>query len=290
MVTAQQVKDLREMTGAGMMDCKKALVETDGNIDEAVKWLRERGIAKAAKKIDRIAAEGVCSFAIDGNKAVVFEVNSETDFVAKNEKFLNLVERIGKALLSQNVNSDEEALNIEFEGETVANMLINATAQIGEKITLRRVSQYTKSDTQNFGAYSHMHGKIVAFTILEGGNEECAKDVCMHIAAMNPKYLNIESVDPAVIESEKEVFTQAALAEGKPANIVEKMVVGRVQKYLKENCLVNQLFVKDDSVTVEQFVASNGGKILSYVRLEVGEGIEKRHDDFAAEVAAAVAK
>lgn len=287
MINAQQVKQLREMTGAGMMDCKKALVETNGNMDEAVKWLREKGIAKAAKKVDRIAAEGVCAYAIDGNLAVIYEVNSETDFVAKNEKFLAYVEKIGKALLSCKVSSDEEAQEVVYNGEKVADILINATAQIGEKITLRRVTQYTKTDSQVFGAYQHMHGKILALTILEGGNAECAKDVCMHVAAMNPKYLDVNSVDPAFLASEKEVLTQEALNEGKPLAIVEKMVIGRVQKYLKEICLLNQPFVKDDSQSVEQFVSANGGKVLQYVRLEVGEGIEKRQDDFAAEVAAA---
>ena len=294
MISAQLVKELREMTGAGMMDCKKALVETNGNLDDAVTWLREKGIAKAAKKVDRIAAEGVCAFAIDGNKAVVYEVNSETDFVAKNQQFKDLVELVGKALLSKEVANDEEALAIVYEGKTVADMLVSATATIGEKITLRRVKQLTKTDNQVFGAYSHMNGKIASFAILEGANEEVAKDVCMHVAAMSPKYLNVEAVDPETVAKETEIFRQEALNENaesakpKPEAIIEKMVAGRVQKYLREICLENQQFVKNPDQTVEQYVSAAKGKILTYIRLEVGEGIEKRKDDFAAEVAAAL--
>ena len=294
MISAQLVKELREMTGAGMMDCKKALVETNGNLEDAVTWLREKGIAKAAKKVDRIAAEGVCAFAIDGNKAVVYEVNSETDFVAKNQQFKDLVELVGKALLSKEVANDEEALAIVYEGKTVADMLVSATATIGEKITLRRVKQLTKTDSQVFGAYSHMNGKIASFAILEGANEEVAKDVCMHVAAMSPKYLNVEAVDPETVAKETEIFRQEALNENaesakpKPEAIIEKMVAGRVQKYLREICLENQQFVKNPDQTVEQYVSAAKGKILTYIRLEVGEGIEKRKDDFAAEVAAAL--
>lgn len=286
MISAQLVKELREITGAGMMDCKKALVETNGNIDDAVTWLREKGIAKAAKKADRIAAEGVCAYAFDNNKAVVFEVNSETDFVAKNQNFIDIVEEIGKAILTSDVTA-EDALNATLNGVTVNDIIVNATAKIGEKISLRRVNILTKNDNQVFGAYSHMQGKIVAFAILDGANEAVAKDVCMHVAAMNPKYLDMSQVDPADIEKEKEVFTQQSLNEGKPMNIVEKMVVGRVQKYFKEICLIFQPFVKNPEQTVEQYVKANNGKIVKYLRLEVGEGIEKRKDDFAAEVMAA---
>ena len=292
MVTAQQVKELREMTGAGMMDCKKALVETDGNMDEAVKWLREKGISKAAKKVSRIAAEGVCAFKIAGNKAVTYEVNSETDFVAKNPKFVELVNKIGEALLASGSKNDEDALEAVYEGEKVADMIVNATATIGEKISLRRVNAYEKTDAQVFGGYSHMQGKIVALTILDGANEECAKDVCMHVAAMSPKYLDRNSVDAEYIASEKEILRQEALNEGKPAAIVDKMVEGRIQKELKEVCLVEQAFVKDPDQTVGQYVKSKNCAIVSYVRIAVGEGIEKRQDDFAKEVmeAAGLAK
>jgi elongation factor Ts len=288
MISAQLVKELREMTGAGMMDCKRALVETNGNIDDAVTWLREKGIAKAAKKSDRIAAEGACAFAIEGNKAVVYEVNSETDFVAKNEKFIHIVNELGQAILKSDATNTEEALKAVYNGNTIEQMLVNATATIGEKISLRRVNVFTKTDNQVFGAYSHMQGKIVVLSILDGANEQVAKDVCMHVAAMSPKFLDINEVDPAEMEKEKEIFKQQSLNEGKPLNIVEKMVVGKVQKYFKEICLVSQPFVKNQDQTVGEYVKANNGNIVKYLRLEVGEGIEKRKDDFAAEVMAAV--
>lgn len=287
MVTAQQVKELREMTGAGMMDCKKALTETDSNMEEAVKWLREKGISKAAKKVSRIAAEGVCAFKVAGNKAVTYEVNSETDFVAKNPKFVELVEKIGQALLASNAKNDEEAQEASINGEKVSELLVNATATIGEKITLRRVTAYNKTDDQVFGAYSHMLGKIVTLAILNGKDEEVAKDVCMHVAAMSPKYLDRDCVDPEYIASETEILKQEALNEGKPAAIVDKMVVGRLQKSLKEVCLLEQPFVKDPDQTVGQYVKNKNCAVVSYVRIAVGEGIEKRVDDFAAEVMAA---
>ncbi|MBQ7276691.1 MAG: elongation factor Ts [Bacilli bacterium] len=290
MVTAQQVKELREQTGAGMMDCKKALMETDGNLEEAVKWLREQGITKATKKASRISAEGVCAYAIDGNKAVLYEVNSETDFVAKNPKFVELVEQIGKALLASGAKNDEEANEALYEGVKVADLIVNATATIGEKISLRRVSAYEKADNQVFGAYAHMNGKIVSFAILDGENAECAKDVCMHVAAMSPRYLDRNSIDPEYIKSETEILKQEALNEGKPAAIVDKMVQGRLQKSLKEVCLVEQAFVKNPDQTVGEYVKSKNCAIKSFVRLAVGEGIEKRKDDFVAEVMAAVAK
>lgn len=294
MVTAQQVKELREMTSAGMMDCKKALVESDGDIEKAVVWLRERGIAKAAKKEGRVAAEGVCSFAIDGNNACVYELNSETDFVAKNPKFTELVENIGKAIVAAKAKNDAEAMKAELNGVTVEQMLVNAVATIGEKITLRRVSFYTKNDDQVFGAYSHMNGKIVAFAILNGNDEEVAKDVCMHIAAMDPKYLNRDVVDQEYLANETEIIRQEALNENKtaakpkPEAIIERMVTGRVNKMLKEVCLLDQEFVKNPDETVGQYVKNHKCEIVSYVRLGVGEGIEKRKDDFVAEVMAAI--
>ena len=296
MISAQQVKELREITGAGMMDCKKALVESNGDMEQAVVWLRERGIAKAAKKEGRIAAEGVCSFAVEGNVAAVYELNSETDFVAKNPLFVELCENVGKAILNSKASNDEEAANAELNGVKVSEMLVNATATIGEKITLRRVSLYTKADNQVFGAYSHMQGKIVAFAILNGSKEDVAKDVCMHVAAMSPKYLSKEFVDQAYLASETDIIRQEALNENakaakpKPEAIIEKMVEGRVNKMLKEICLVDQPFVKNPDETVGQFVKNQGCEIVLYARLGVGEGIEKRKDDFVAEVMAAVNK
>lgn len=290
MITAQMVKELREMTSAGMMDCKKALTATNGNMDEAVKWLRENGIMKAQKKESRIAAEGVCKVAVDGNFATVFEVNSETDFVAKNEKFIALVEKIATAILANKAKNDEEALNAVVDGEKVSDLIVAAVATIGEKISLRRVSLIEKTDSQVFGAYTHMNNKIVSLVVLEGGCAECAKDVCMHVAAMNPKYIDKSFVDQEYLASETEVLKQETINEGKPANIVDKIVAGKVQKLLKSICLVDQPFVKNEDVTVGQFVASKGAAVKVMIRLEVGEGIEKRQDDFAAEVMAAVNK
>lgn len=287
MISASLVKELRDITGAGMMDCKKALVETNGNIEEAVTYLREHGIAKAAKKADRIAAEGKCDLAVAGNKAVVFEINSETDFVAKNENFQKLVDKIGNLIVNSNASNTEEALQVvDANGETIEKLLISATATIGEKISLRRVQVITKEDGQVFGAYSHMGGKIISLTKLDGADEETAKDVAMHVAAMNPKYVREEEVDQADLEKEKDILTQETINEGKPANIAEKIVAGRIQKYLKEICLVHQAFVKNPDQTVDQFVKSQKGNVVSFVRLEVGEGIEKKVEDFAAEVAA----
>jgi elongation factor Ts len=288
MISAALVKELREITGAGMMDCKRALVETKGNMEEAVIWLREKGIMKAAKKESRIAAEGVCAYAIAGNKAVVYEVNAETDFVAKNQKFLDLVSEIGNAILKSDAKNDEEALEAKTAAGTVKDLVIAATATIGEKISLRRISVFTKTDNQVFGAYSHMGGKIVALSVLDGNNAEVAKDVCMHVAAMSPKYLDRSKVDADFLASETEILRQETLNEGKPENIVDKIVVGKVQKMLKTICLVDQMFVKNQDITVGQYVKDNKSNIVTYIRLEVGEGIEKRKDDFVAEVMAAV--
>ena len=257
-------------------------------MDEAVKWLREKGIMKAAKKETRIAAEGLCKVAVDGNFATVFEVNSETDFVAKNQKFLDLVDQIAKAILDGKAKNDEEANECEYEGVKVKDLVVNAVATIGEKITLRRVNSYEKTDSQVFGAYTHMNGKIVVLSVLEGGSEEVAKDVCMHVAAMNPKYIDKTYVDAEFLANETEILKQETLNEGKPAAIVDKIVAGKVQKMLKGVCLVDQPFVKNEDVTVGQYVENNKATIKYYIRLGVGEGIEKRKDDFAAEVMAAV--
>lgn len=287
MINAQLVKQLREMTGAGMMDCKKALVATNGDIDAAVVWLRENGIMKAQKKSERIAAEGACAFVVDGNKAVIYELNSETDFVARNEKFQAIVNNIGEAIVKSGLKA-EDALNAKLGNETVSEMIVNGTATIGEKLSLRRVTIVEKNDNQVFGTYSHMQGKIAVLSLLDGNNEEVAKDVCMHVAAMNPKYLDRSSVDQEFLTSETEILKQETLNEGKPANIVDRIVEGKVQKLLKSICLVDQAFVKNPDVTVEQYAKQNNSKIISFVRLEVGEGIEKKVDDFAAEVMAAV--
>ena len=284
-ITASLVKELRERTGAGMMDCKKALTQTDGDIDAAIDYLRENGIAKAAKKADRIAAEGLSYIEVKGNKAVILEINSETDFVAKNEKFVALVKNVAEAILAAEPATLEEALQVEAQGGTVEAVINEGIATIGEKLSLRRFEVVTKSDADAFGAYSHMGGRIGVLTLVEGStDEEAAKDVAMHIAALAPKYLDESEVPADVLEHEKKVLTEQALNEGKPANIVEKMIVGRINKFLEEITVVKPKFVKDDSFTVEKFVASKGGKLAKFVRYEVGEGIEKKEDNFAEEV------
>ena len=284
-ITASLVKELRERTGAGMMDCKKALTQTDGNIEAAIDYLRENGIAKAAKKADRIAAEGLSYIEVKGNKAVILEINSETDFVAKNEKFVALVKNVANSILAAEPKSLEEALQVQAEGGTVEAVINEGIATIGEKLSLRRFEVVSKTDADAFGAYSHMGGRIGVLTLIEGStDEQAAKDVAMHIAALAPRYLDESEVPADVLEHEKKVLTEQALNEGKPANIVEKMIVGRINKFLEEITVVKQKFVKDDSLTVEKFVASKGGKLAKFVRYEVGEGIEKREDNFAEEV------
>ena len=289
-ITASMVKELRMKTGAGMMDCKKALTETSGDLDQSIDWLREKGISKAAKKADRIAAEGLCGVKVNGNEAIIYELNSETDFVSKNKEFLDLLDKIGNTILNSNVTNTEEALRIAVDGTDLERVLFDATAKIGEKLSLRRVARIVKTDNDNFGAYKHMGGRIVSLVVLEGGTEEVAKDIAMHVAAINPKYIDKSEISEEVIEHERKVLTNEALNEGKPANIVEKMVIGRLNKYLKEICLLNQPFVKNPDLTVEKHVLQLGGNILSFIRLEVGEGIEKRSDDFAEEVMSQIGK
>jgi elongation factor Ts len=285
-ITAQMVKELREKTGAGMMDCKKALTETDGNMDQAIDYLREKGIAKAAKKNDRIAAEGLTFVEVAGNDAVLLEVNSETDFVAKNEGFKELISALAKHIVANKPESVEAALAQTMpNGETVETFINHAIAKIGEKISLRRFELVSKTDADAFGAYLHMGGRIGVLTVVEGTtNEEVAKDVSMHIAAINPKYISRDAVSQEEVEHERQILTQQALNEGKPENIVAKMVEGRIGKYFEEICLLDQSFVKNPDVKVGQFVKTAGGTVKSFVRYEVGEGLEKREDNFAEEV------
>lgn len=279
------VKELRDRTGAGMMDCKKALVKADGDVEKAVDILRENGAAKAAKKAGRTAAEGLAEFAIDGNNAVLVEINSETDFVATNDKFVNFVEGATKAILAAKPANVEEALKAPMGDSTIGEKVTNLTAVIGEKITLRRFDLVSKSDDEVFGAYKHNGGAIVALVTLKGGNEEAAKNIAMHVAAINPEYLNKDSVPANELKRQKEVFTKETENEGKPAKIVPKIVEGRVNKYLSEICLVDQPYVKDDKQSVAQYAKSQGGEVVNFARYEVGEGIQKKQEDFAAEVA-----
>ncbi|WP_192977745.1 translation elongation factor Ts [Mammaliicoccus vitulinus] len=285
-ISAKLVKELREKTGAGMMDCKKALTETDGNIDKAVDFLRENGIAKAAKKADRIAAEGTTFVASNGNDAVILELNSETDFVARNEGFQNLVKEMADHILEvKPANVEELSASKLANGQTVDEKMNESISTIGEKLTLRRFTLKTKTDNDSFGEYLHMGGRIGVLTVVEGStNVEAAKDVAMHIAALNPKFVSRDQVSEEELAHEKEVLKQQALNEGKPENIVEKMVEGRMRKYLEEICAVDQAFVKNPDQTVAEFLKTEGGVLVDFVRYEVGEGIEKRSDNFADEV------
>lgn len=290
-ISAKLVKELREKTGAGMMDCKKALVETDGDIDKAIDYLRENGIAKAAKKADRIAAEGAVYITAEGNEAVIVEINAETDFVARNESFQELVKKIASHILATKPADVEALYNSELDGETVTAIMNNAVATIGEKLNIRRFAVETKTDNDSFGQYMHMGGRIGVLTVVEGTTDEAiAKDVAMHAAALNPKYVSREQVDQAELDHEREVLRQQALNEGKPEKIVDKMVEGRVRKYLEEICIVDQPFVKDSDQTVQQYLESKNASIRSFVRYELGEGIEKREENFADEVLGQVKK
>ncbi|WP_439444209.1 translation elongation factor Ts [Listeria aquatica] len=291
-ITAQMVKELREKTGAGMMDCKKALVETDGDMEKAIDLLREKGIAKAAKKSDRIASEGMTHVVSNEKHAIVLEVNAETDFVAKNGNFKELVEKLANHLLAVRPASLEDALKTEIEdGVTVQEYITEAITKIGENISLRRFDITEKSENCAFGEYIHMNGRIGVVVLLNGTTDSAvAKDIAMHIAAINPKYISRDDVDADELAHEKEVLTQQALNEGKPENIVEKMVEGRLKKWLSDISLLDQPFVKDPDVTVGEYAKKHGATVESFVRFEVGEGIEKKEDNFVEEVMSQVKK
>lgn len=280
MVSASAVKELREKTGAGMLDCKKALEANNGDMEASIDWLREKGISKAAKKADRIAAEGMTAIKVDGNTAAIVEVNSETDFVAKNPEFQELVDTVLNTVLKSDATDVEGVLNT----DGLNDVLVAKTAKIGEKLSFRRFAKVEKKDSESFGAYIHMGGKIAVLTVIDGANEEVARDVAMHAAAMRPQYVTKEDVPEDVVNHEKEVLTEQAMNEGKPKEIAEKMVQGRIQKFYKEICLAEQPFVKDGDVTVAQYVKNNGGSIVKMIRFEVGEGMEKREENFAEEV------
>ncbi len=293
MFTNKDVMDLRKKTGAGVADCKKALTETDGDMDKAVDYLREKGIATAAKKASRIAAEGVVAAKIEGKVGALVEVNCETDFVAKGDQYKEFVDGVANYICANDV-ADIDALVKVKEEDT-----INATAKIGEKIAIRRFAKYV-TDNGVVESYIHMGGKVGVLVEVEGctcdGARELAHDVALQIAAAKPLYLNASEVPAEVLEHEKEILKAQALNEGKPAAIIDRMVEGRVKKYYDEFCLINQAFVKDPSLTIEKLVKSYGdkmGKTLSikrFVRFEMGEGLEKRNDDFAAEVEAQMKK
>ena len=286
MISASLVKELREITGAGMLDCKKALEANEGNIEASIDWLREKGISKAAKKADRIAAEGLAGILTKGNKAVIAEINSETDFVAKNEEFTSLVTTILETIMASNATSVEEVLELPYEAGTINDLVIAKTAKIGEKISLRRFEVVEKTDSESFGTYLHMGGRIAVLIIVDNASEGVAKDVAMHAAAMRPIFVKSTNVPTDVLEKEKVIIREQLLNEGKQADKIEMILQGKVKKYYEEVCLEDQIFVKAaDKETVGQFVANNGGTIVNMIRYQVGEGIEKKEENFAEEVA-----
>lgn len=278
------VKELREKSGAGIMDCKKALTECDNDVEKAMTWLREKGIASAGKKAGRVAAEGLSTISIDGNYAVICEINAETDFVAKNEMFLELVGTVAKALLAARPANLEDAMNIDVDGDNLETYMATKQAIIGEKITLRRFSIVEKTDSQVFGDYLHQGGKIGVLSLLNGDNYECARECAMQVAAMGAKFVSKDDVDQASLDAEREVLRTQALNEGRPENIVDKMVEGRIRKYYEEVCLTEQKYFKDTDKTMAQYASSFSCEIVSFVAYTVGEGIEKKEDNFVDEV------
>ena len=283
-ISAAQVKELRDKTGVGMMDAKKALVETEGDMEKAVDVLREKGVAKAEKKSGRVAAEGMAAIAVKGNKAAIVEVNCETDSVASTDKFKALVAELADKIATEEPKTVDDALALKTANGTVKDDVIETTQVTGEKISLRRFHVIEKGDDQNFGSYLHNGGLIGVLVVLDGADEATAKDVAMHVAAINPEYVNRSQVPAETLAHEKEVLVKEALNEGKPEKIVEKMVEGRLNKWLAEISLDDQEFVKDSDQTVSHYVESKGGKVNTFVRFEVGEGIEKQTGNFVDEI------
>jgi elongation factor Ts len=292
-ITAKLIKDLRELTGAGMMDCKKALTETNGDFEAAKDWLRSKGLAKAAKKASRVASEGLVAIASNDNKAALIELNSETDFVAKNEEFQNLAKEISNSALNSDGTVEGLKNSQIANGKTVDESITDAIAKIGENMNLRRVQLIDAGEGQIF-SYIHNQqaeglGKIGVVVVLKNGNEELGKQLAMHIAAIKPESLNIESLDQALVEREKAVFTEQSKQSGKPDNIIEKMVEGRIRKFYEQVVLLEQSFVIDPNKKVKDVLKENNSEILQYVQFTLGEGIEKEETDFAEEVKAAAA-
>lgn len=284
MITASQVKELREKTGAGMMDCKKALTECNGDMDLAIDYLREKGITKAAKKQDRIAAEGLTNIYSNDNKAVILELNAETDFVAKNNEFKELLDKIGNAILGSDVEDLDSALNLETNDGTINDLIVNATAKIGEKISLRRFTVVKLNENEVFGSYIHMGGKISSLVVVKGNNGEIAKDVAMQAAAMRPLYTTVDNIPEEDLEHEKSVIKEQVVNEGKKPEFADKIVEGRINKFYEENVLEEQAFIKDSGLKIKDYLSNNDSKLISLTRYEVGEGMEKRNDNFAEEV------
>jgi elongation factor Ts len=286
-ITAAMVKELRETTGAGMMDAKKALTETDGDFEAAIDWLRTKGLAKAAKKSDRVAAEGLVAVAVNGGKGVAVEINSETDFVAKNADFQAMVASFAQAGLG--VDSVEALANASVDGKAVSDILTDKIATIGENMTLRRMAILTGDEVATYvhNAAATDMGQIGVLVALKGSNPEFGRQVAMHIAAVNPAALNADELDAAYVEREKAILVDQARESGKPEAVIEKMIEGRMKKFLGEVTLLGQSFVINPDLTVEQAAKEAGVEITGFIRLAVGEGIEKKEEDFAAEVAKA---
>lgn len=288
-ITAALVKELRERTGAGMMDCKKALAAVEGDMDKAIDFLREKGLAAAAKKAGRVAAEGIVGSYIsdDGKVGVIVEVNCETDFVAKTEQFQALVKSIAEHIAKTNPADMDALMASTLNGQTVAELITASIAKIGENISLRRFARYEVTEG-TVAAYIHGGGKIGVLVNLTAGSAELGKDIAMHVAAANPSYLKREEVPAAELEHEKAVLSEQARNEGKPDKIIEKMVMGRIQKYYKEVCLLDQEFVKDPDQTITKLLKANNADVVAFARFQLGEGIEKKQEDFAAEVMAQI--
>lgn len=290
-ISAKQVKELRDRTGAGMMDAKRALEATDGDIDKAIDHLRETGQVKAEKKAGRIAAEGLAKVVVEGNDAVILEVNSETDFVAKNEKFQTMIDTIAHALLADKPASVEEALeNVTIEGDKLSDYITQQISVIGEHLVLRRFTIFEKGDDELFGQYVHMGGANATLVQLETDKEDVARNVALHVGGIAPKYATEADVPEDVKAHEREVLTQETINEGKPEKIIDRIVDGRMHKFFSQTVLVDQDFLIDDSQTVGEYLKANDSEIVDFRRYAVGEGIEKRQEDFAAEVEAQMKK
>ena len=290
-ITAAIVKELRERTGAGMMDCKKALVATDGDMEKAIDFLREKGLSQAAKKAGRIAAEGavVAYVTEDGKTGTIVEVNCETDFVGKNENFQALAKSIAAQIVAINPADVDALLSSEMDGKTVKDVVTEAIAKIGENISVRRFVRYESAEGKVY-SYIHGGGKIGVLVDMKGGDAELGKDVAMQIAAANPQYLNRTEVPNSELEHEKEILTEQARNEGKPEKIIEKMVLGRINKFYKEVCLVDQEFIRDGDLTISKLLKSKEADVSRFARFQLGEGIEKKQENFADEVAAFINK
>lgn len=290
-ITAAIVKELRERTGAGMMDCKKALVATEGDMEKAIDFLREKGLSQAAKKAGRVAAEGavVAYVTEDGKTGAIVEVNCETDFVGKNENFQALAKSIAELIVKTNPADVDALLASEMDGKTVKDVVTEAIAKIGENISVRRFVRYESAEGKVY-SYIHGGGKIGVLVDMKGGDAELGKDIAMQVAAANPQFLNRNEVPDSELEHEKDILTEQARNEGKPENIIAKMVMGRINKYYKEVCLVDQEFIRDGDLTISKLLKSKNADVARFSRFQLGEGIEKKQENFADEVAAFIKK